>query len=332
LPLICRPFLLSSRTFGVQRISSEDSSMKQRSLFAAFLAFSFSTVLAVAGTADTQWTSDLLAWRAHREAGLARPDSWLTLVGLHWLQPGANTFGSAADNRIPLSAPAGSHLGVLELSGKQVRLTAPAGGFPASLRIDGKPAHDGVLNDDEADHPSGLTAGSLTLTVIHRGDRFALRVKDAQAPVRVNFHGLHWYEADPKYRIEAKWIPWTPAHQEKIPTILGTTVLMPAPGIAEFTLDGHTMQLEPVLEEPGAKQLFFILRDTTSHTTSYGAGRFLYTEFPDHGLDKPGHLVLDFNHLQNPPCAYTPYATCPLPPEKNRLAVALPVGEKRYSH
>jgi hypothetical protein len=117
-----------------------------------------------------------------------------------------------------------------------------------------------------------------------------------------------------------------------IPTIIGTTIKLPAPGLAEFTIDGKTIQLEPVIEEPGDKQLFFILRDTTSRTMTYGAARFLYADFPDNGLDKPGHIVLDFNRLQNPPCAYTPYATCPLPPPQNKLTVALPVGEQRYSH
>lgn len=132
-----------------------------------------------------------------------------------------------------------------------------------------------------------LTAGTLTLIVIHRGDRYALRVKDSQAPTRVNFHGLHWYAPDAHFRIEANWIPWVPAHQEKIPTVLGTTIEMPAPGLAEFTIDGKTMQLEPVLEGPGEKQLFFIVRDTTSRTTSYGAGRFLYTDFPDQASTNP---------------------------------------------
>jgi uncharacterized protein (DUF1684 family) len=113
----------------------------------------------------------------------------------------------------------------------------------------------------------------------------------------------------------------------KIPTILGTTVEDKVPGAAEFTIDGKTVRLEPIVEDGS---LFFILRDTTSHSTTYGAGRFLYTELPSNGLDKPGELWLDFNRLQNPPCAYTPYATCPLPPPQNRLTVAIPAGERRY--
>lgn len=113
----------------------------------------------------------------------------------------------------------------------------------------------------------------------------------------------------------------------QIPTVLGTTVQDKIPGVAEFTIDGRTVRLEPIVEK---EQLFFILRDTTSHSTTYGAGRFLYTDFPSNGLDKPGELWLDFNRLENPPCAYTAYATCPLPPEQNRLQVAIPAGEKRY--
>jgi uncharacterized protein (DUF1684 family) len=115
-----------------------------------------------------------------------------------------------------------------------------------------------------------------------------------------------------------------------IPTILGTVSKLPAPGAAEFTVDGKVVRLEPVLEDPQSTELFFILRDTTSKTTTYGAGRFLYTELPDHGLTQPGEVWLDFNELINPPCAFTPYATCPLPPPQNRLTVAIPAGEQRY--
>lgn len=297
----------------------------------SWLAFSLMTLLAVATTADTQWKSDLLQWRTHRAETLTAPDGWFTLVGLEWLQPGLNTFGAAADNHVRLHAQVAAHLGVLELKGNDVHLTAPAGGFPSDLLLNDTPAHAGKIDTDNT-KPTVLKAGTLTFFVIRRGDRFAMRVKDSQAPTRVNFHGLHWYAPDPHYRVEAKWIPYSPVREESIPTIIGTTEKMPAPGVAEFTINGQTLQLEPVIEEPGDKRLFFILRDTTSRTTTYGAARFLYTDFPDNGLDKAGHLVLDFNRLQNPPCAYTPYATCPLPLQKNRLAVALPVGEQRYSH
>jgi uncharacterized protein len=297
---------------------------------APVLALAIAVLVFADATSD--WRAGLLAWREHREQRLSAPEGWLTLVGLEWLKPGPNTVGSAPDNRIRLSAAAPAHLGVIEVNGSDVRLAPPAGGFPADIQLDGTPAQAAKLADDEAQNPSKLTAGTLTILLLHRGDRYALRIKDSQAPTRLNFHGLHWYDPDPRYRVEAKWIPFVPAKKVPIPSIIGVTNEMPAPGLAEFTLDGKTIQLEPVLEEPDAKQLFFILRDATSRTTSYGAARFLYTDFPDHGLDQPGHLVLDFNRLQNPPCAYTPYATCPLPPEQNRLAIALPVGEAKYSH
>jgi len=280
-------------------------------------------------TASPQAMREEAEWRADRARKLSAPDGWLTLVGLEWLKPGTNAVGLAADNQIHLKGHAPEHLGVIQVDGSQLKLIAPAEGFPKSLLVDGQPAHEGPLQSDDT-KPSLLSTENLTLVVLHRGDRFALRIKDADSPTRTGFKGLHWYPAEAKYRVTAKWIPFVPAHTEKIPTVIGTTLDMPAPGLAEFTLDGKTIQIEPVLEDPNAKELFFILRDATSHTTTYQAARFLYSSFPDHGLDQPGTVVLDFNRLQNPPCAYTPYATCPLPPYINRLAISIPAGEQRY--
>jgi uncharacterized protein len=235
--------------------------------------------------------------------------------------------GAATNNRIRLHAQVADHLGILELKGNEIYLASPT----PSLLLNGSSAHAAKI-ETEGPNPTFLKAGTLTPRVIDRGDRYALRIKDSQAPTRVNFHGLHWYAPDPHYRVEAKWIPIRLPHQESIPTIVGTTLKLPVPGMAEITLDGKTLHLEPVIEELGDKQLFFILRDTTSKTTTYGAARFLYADFPDNSLDKSGHLIFDFNRLENPPCAYTPYATCPLTPPQNKLAIALPVGEERYSH
>lgn len=291
------------------------------------------STLALFAAADTasQWKTDLLAWRAHREQRLSAPDGWLTLVGLEWLKPGPNTVGSAAGNRIHLPAPVPARLGVVVVNGSDVTLEPPSSGFPAGVQVDGATAHAAKLADDDAPKPTVISTGTLSFYLIRRGDRYGLRLKDSQSPTRVNFHGLNWYDPNPHYVVQATWTPFNPPHKLKIPSIIGVTDEMPAPGEAEFALDGHTLRIVPVLETPDAKQLFFILRDTTSRSTSYGAARFLYTGFPDHGLTQAGHLTLDFNHLQNPPCAYTAYATCPLPPEQNRLAIALPVGEKKYS-
>ncbi len=286
---------------------------------------------ATVSASDAAWRQELAAWRTQREHELSAPDSWLTLVGLEWLKPGINTFGTAADNSIRIRAQAPPHFGLLTVSGSTVQLLAPSIGFPADFQMDGKPAREGTLSANDAE-PSTLTWHGLTMVVLPRGGRYALRIKDADSPTRTGFHGLHWYAPDARFRVTAKWIPYSPPHVEKIPTIIGTSLNMPAPGVAEFTLDGKTLRLEPVFEGGERDKLFFILRDATSKTTTYEAARFLHTGLPSDGVDKPGTLTLDFNELYNPPCAYTPYATCPLPPEQNRLAVAIEAGEQRYSH
>src|SRR5262249_44642337 len=155
-------------------------------------------------------------------------------------------------------------------------------------------------------------------------------IKDAHSAALEAFHGLHWFAPNEKYRVVTKWIPYNPPKSVTMTTLIGTTYTQAVPGGAEFTFEGKTFRLEPVVDEERGAVLHFVMKDTTSSAATYPACRFLYTEFPSNGLDKPGELVLDFNHLENPPCAYTPYATCPLPPPGNRLPIALPVGEKRY--
>lgn len=284
-----------------------------------------------ASSVDRAWRPQVEAWRAQREHELTAPDGWLTLVGLEWLKPGINSFGTAPDNQIRIHAKGPEHIGLLTVAGTTVQLLAPAGGFPAGLQMNGGAPREGTLSADDT-KPSVLTWHGLSLVVLPRGGRYALRIKDADSPTRTDFHGLHWYPLDPRFRIVAKWIPYTPPHVEKIPTIIGTTLQLPAPGIAEFTLNGKTIRLEPVIEGGERDKLFFILRDATSRTTTYQAARFLHTGLPSQGLSAPGTLVLDFNELYNPPCAYTPYATCPLPPEQNRLDIAIEAGEQRYPH
>ncbi len=281
---------------------------------------------------DAEWKHELAVWRTQHVDDLLKPAGWLSLTGLEWLQPGDNSFGTAADNKIRLAGTNSAHMGILRLEGNNVQLRPPTGGFPPDLQVDGAPAKEQLLaveadKDKNAPH---ITIGTLNMYVIRRADRYALRVKDSKSPTLVAFHRLNWYEPNEKYRVKAKWIPYNPPKSITLVTLAGTTYAQPVPGAAEFVLDGKTHRLEPVLEDPAAVQLFFILRDATRATATYKACRFLYTVLPSHGADKPGELWLDFNRLENPPCAYTPFATCPLPPPQNRLAIALPVGEKRY--
>jgi hypothetical protein len=233
-------------------------------------------------------------------------------------------------------AQAPDHIGMITVSAKTamssqiVQLLSPAGGFPPELTIDGSPAREGPLTVEGA-KPSTIAWHGLTMVVLNRGGRYVLRIKDENSPTRAVFKGLNWYAPNPHYRVDALWIPST-THIEKIPTVIGAALEASSPGVAEFTLDDKAYRLEPVIEAGKQDQLFFILRDETSRTTTYEAARYLHTGLPDHGLGQSGVLTLDFNRLENPPCAYTPYATCPLPPEQNRLPVALEAGEKRYAH
>ena len=291
--------------------------------------------ISLAGSARAQdggWQKENTDWRAQHAAELQKPDGWLALAGLEWLEPGDNSFGSAKDNKIHLPSSGPAHMGVLHLDGETITLNPPAGGFPAGFLIDGKPVQAQALHTDP-DHDKNnphLTIGTLNMYVIQRGERFALRIKDAKSAALTGFHGLKWYGPNEAYRVTAHWTPYSPHKTFTIATLIGTSYPAQIPGGAEFTLHGKTYQLDPILEDPAAAKLFFVLRDTTSATKTYGACRFLYTGFPDQGLDKSGQLVLDFNRLENPPCAYTPYATCPLPPKQNRLPIPLPVGEQRY--
>ncbi len=304
---------------------------KAHSLKAALLIL----VIPVASFAYAQrasWQQEIISWQAQHAMELQKPDGWLSLAGLEWLEAGDNSFGAAKDNKIHLPPSGPAHMGVLHLDGETVTLQPPAGGFPVGFLVDGKPVQTQTLHTDP-DHDKNdprMTVGTLNMYVIHRGERFALRIKDAKSAALTGFHGLKWYAPNQAYRVTARWIPYAPQKTFTIATLIGTSYPAQVPGSAEFTLHGETYRLDPILEDPEVAKLFFVLRDTTSATKTYPACRFLYTGFPDHGLDKPGELVLDFNRLENPPCAYTPYATCPLPPRQNRLPIPLPVGEQRY--
>src|SRR3989441_11199046 len=254
-------------------------------------------LLCSAQAQDSTWQKDTAAWREEHKAALLKPDGWLALVGLEWLQPGGSSVGSAADNKIHL-AGGPAHLAILHLEGETVTLNPPAGGFPPDFLVAGAPAKSQALraeaNKDKVS--PRLTIRTLNMYVIRREARFALRIKDSHSPAITGFQGLKWFEPDLAFRVIARWIPYSPQKTIALATLVGTSYDQPVPGVAEFQLAGLAFRLEPVLEDPAVAKLFFILRDTTSTSTTYPACRFLYTGFPTNGLDKPGELVLDFNH------------------------------------
>jgi uncharacterized protein (DUF1684 family) len=273
------------------------------------------------GKPSSDYTRQIETWRAQRVERLKAPNGWLSLIGLHWLKDGRNTIGSAKDNDVVL-AKGPAHLGALALEGGRATLTLDA---KAGAMIDGKPAKSAVLLDDSHEKPTTVAFGTASFYLIDRNGRKGLRVKDSAAETRTHFLGIDNYPIDATWRIEATWQPFKPAHSLDIPTVLGTVDKMPVPGKAVFTRGGKTYELLPVLEEAEAKELWFIFADRTSGKETYGAARFLYADLP-----KDGKLVIDFNKAYNPPCAFTPYATCPLAPPENRLDLAVTAGEKKY--
>jgi hypothetical protein len=280
---------------------------------------------------DQSYLSTLQQWRLQHAASLSTTDGWLTVIGLEWLKPGNNTFGTAADNSVRLGAPGSAHLGIIHVGQGGLQLQAPTGGFPADFQVDGHAAKNQEIVV-EGPMPTQFTFGTLTFFVIRRGDQTALRIKDSQAPARLGFHGLQWYAPNPSYKIEAEWIPYDEPKQVGIQNVVGIVTPGLVPGVARFKIQDQVISLEPTVQSLNAKSLLFVIRDATSGKTTYAASRFLHAELPDHGLLKPGTILLDFNRLENPPCAFTPYATCPLPPDSNKLKVALEVGERNYAH
>jgi uncharacterized protein (DUF1684 family) len=264
-----------------------------------------SILLAGAGASlsVSTYETEVLKWRADRVASLKAPDGWLSLAGLFWFHEGANRFGKDPACDIPLpDGPA--QAGVFEFHGGKVTLSG--------RQI--KP------NESEP-----ITIGRLSLAVIQRGDKIGIRVKDPESEARRNFHGLVSFPIDEQYQIAAKWV--AEARDIPILNVLGQTAPSPSPGYAVFHLHGQEFKLRPIVEEPGAKQLFYIFRDQTAGKETYGAGRFFYSDMP-----QDGKVILDFNKAYNPPCAFTPYATCPLPPPENKLAVRIEAGEKTYGN
>ncbi len=272
---------------------------------------------------DSSYRAEIEKWRAGRIERLRREDGWLTLVGLFWLAEGENRFGSDPSNRIVF--PEGSaprFLGSIELSKGTAHVQVDPGN---EVTQEGKPVTSMTLKSDaEGDEPTILKHGTLSFYLIKRGERLGVRVKNGQSPARLSFRGIDSFSIDPRLRLEARFEPHDPPKTIAVPNVLGTVDQEKSPGALVFEHQGRSYRLDPVLES-GTKDLFIIFGDTTNGHETYGGGRFLYAAPPVNG-----RTVVDFNKAYNPPCVFTPYATCPLPPPQNRLPIRIEAGEKRY--
>ena len=274
--------------------------------------------------AEADYAQEVEAWRRDREARLKADGGWLTVAGLFWLKEGANTFGSAPENDIVLPDTAPGRAGRFVVTGPETSVRFEPG---VAAQVEGRPAVQAVLNADTSGKAEVVSLGPLRMHVIERGGRLAIRLKDMNAEARRAFTGLHWFPVDERYRVTARFVPYKELKPLSVPNILGQVEKMPSPGYAIFDLEGKEHRIEGVFETPGATELFFIFKDATSGKETYPAGRFLYSALP-----KDGRLVLDFNRAYNPPCAFTAFATCPLPPRENWLAGRVTAGELRYGH
>jgi uncharacterized protein len=292
----------------------------------AILAFSALSLVglkfapgASAQAPDAAYQADYEKWKTELAGDLKR--NWLPLAGLFWLKPGDNTFGT--DDGNSLVFPKGPvHAGVFDLQDKEVTVRfAP----DAHARVAGKPVATMKLLPDTAENPTLVELGSLGFHVIVRGERVGIRLKDDASPAVAGFRGLRFFPPDLNYRVTAKWEPSDGKKTIDVPNVLGDVSPTPVSGTAVFRINGQEFRLTDLGEDP-SKGLFFVFNDLTSKADTYPGGRFLYTD-PVAG----GTVVLDFNRAHNPPCAVTAFATCPLAPKQNQLAVAIPAGEQ-YDH
>lgn len=271
------------------------------------------------GEAAGAYVQSIDEWRAGRTQSLAQRDGWLTVVGMEWLQGGENRVGNAEDNDIRLSGgPA--HWGRVTLDDGKLRFYNLGG---EEVTVDGVFQAQSVLVADDAGEPSIVASGAMSFYVIKRGS-YALRIRDANAPARLKFQGVPHYPVDPSWRIRARFEPAPAGSTIEIANVLGQLNDREVLGTVEFDRSGKTFKLVAIKEGEG--DMWIIFNDRTNGHGTYGAGRFLHSD----GMPRNGYLTLDFNKAYNPPCAFTDFATCPLPPPRNRMDIEVTAGELAY--
>lgn len=278
---------------------------------------------------DAAYRASVEKWRADYEADLRSDHGWLIVAGLFWLHDGENKFGSDPLNDIVLPAPAPADAGSFDLHEGKVVVRVNLG---TGFTLGGKPVETAEL---KADSPTDrLVLGDLTLYIHASGNRRVVRLLDKNSAIRSDFTGLHWFPINASYRVTARFVTYDPPRKIQMQNLAGDSLEIPLAGTAVFTLHGQELRLDAYDDAPG--KLEFVFRDLTSGKETYAAARFLDTDAPKPATNATardgGEIVLDFNESYNPPCAYNPYTTCPLPPPQNRLRLRIEAGEMAYHH
>jgi uncharacterized protein (DUF1684 family) len=287
-------------------------------LFIALLVFSCKP------KADPKYKAEIDKWHKERIERLKRPDGWLSLVGLFWLKEGENTFGSDSSNDIIFPKwKARPFMGSFFLDSNVVTVKMTLG--LAVNKNDNKLKEIRMVNDIEG-IPTILRFGSLSWNIIKRsGDMYGVRLRDSESKLIKNFKGIERFDVNPEWRIEATFIPYNPPKKISVPSIIGTIDEEISPGKLEFIYDDQKYSVDVIYSDG---KYFLIFADLTNGESTYGAGRFLMIEREN----EKGKTIIDFNKAYNPPCAFTKYATCPLPPKQNMLKLKIEAGEKKYGH
>lgn len=262
-------------------------------------------------------------WRQKHEADYTR--EYVPLSGLFFLKAGDNRAGSAEGNDIELPQGAPSSLGTFTLSGSSAVTFTPAPGADVRLKDRAVAKRLPLRDDGGKEKPDELQVGTITLWVHTSGARRSIRMRDTSGAAARAFKGFHWFPIDDAYRVTARFTKDPSPRHVRIPNILGDDEEYTTEGTVAFTLNGQQVTMRPMTTRPG--RLYFIFKDGTSGKETYHTARFLYAD-----LQPDGTTVLDFNEAYNPPCAFNPYTTCPLPPKENQLTVRILAGEMDYPH
>jgi uncharacterized protein (DUF1684 family) len=291
-----------------------------------FIIISVLSLIVIAGCEKDNGSPDYIKsikqWHEQRIARLKSETGWLNLVGLYWLREGKNTFGSAEDNDILFPENTPAHIGTFILYDSTVSVKINP---DVEVTADSHPVNDMKLKDDLSDSTTVLQLGSFRWFIINREGKYGVGLRDVNAPLVKEFKGIDTYPVDEKWKVKAKFEPYTEPKVIEIPNIIGSVETDTVTGRLVFMLNGDTYTLDPVSE---GNEFFIIFADETNGKETYGAGRFLYSDKPD----SLGMVEMDFNKAYNPPCAFTKYATCPLPPKENYLHIKITAGEKKYDN
>jgi uncharacterized protein (DUF1684 family) len=273
---------------------------------------------------EAAYVAEIEEWHNKRIDRLRSKTGWLSLAGLYWLKEGKNTFGSSSENeiRFPLDKSPG-FIGSIYLEEGKVRTEINEG---VNVFYEGRPVKSIEMKPDISGEPTILSVDSLSWYVINRDERFGIRLRDHESENIKNFAGIEMYPIETSWRIQARLEPYNPPKIIDVPNIIGTINEETSPGSLIFSIEGKEYRLDPI-GKPGGKSLFIIFADQTNGYETYGAGRFLYASMP--GED--GVTTIDFNKTYNPPCVFTRFATCPLPPSQNVLPIRITAGEKKYT-